>query len=174
MAKTPIFEIIQGLADAFPQKEIPDASLVRYAELLEDLPLESVAAACHRLALTADWFPTVAQIRAAVVSGPFGLDLAEAAWVEVEREARRVGYNRPRMFRNGQFSEPQQPAFSSPAIAAAALAVGWELLCTGDNSKGFIRDAFLKAFRSIQDRQAKAQQTGVMPIERAAIAEAAG
>lgn len=153
------------LFKAFRQKDATvDGTLDVYLERLSEFPAPVVIAAIDRLIDTSRFLPTIAEIKESAVLGPLGQQLADEAWVEVRREARRVGYNRPPVFSGGRFLPADVPEFSSPVIAAAAYAVGWELICTGDDSRGFIRDQFLKAFKALSERETRAKQAGVVPL----------
>lgn len=153
------------LAALHPRLDISEDTIEAYADELDDLPLLAVMTGIKTMARTSKFFPSVAEIRESAVLGPLGQDLADEAWIEVKREARRVGFNRPAIFRNGEFLPAEVPKFSSPMIAAAANAVGWELICGGDDSKGFIRSQFVKAFNALLERETKAKQGGVLPID---------
>ena len=89
----------QALLDlrlAYPQREVAVEALALYARQLDDLPEAEVVDAIYRLIRTAKFFPTVAEIREATVTGGATEGLAEAAWTEVRREVSRVGYGRGR------------------------------------------------------------------------------
>jgi len=162
---------LRELTLAFPHREIPEETILLYAHRLSTLPVDAVCAGIDRLIDTATFFPTIAEIKEAAIAGPIGPDVADEAWAEVVREARRVGYNRLPVFRDGRLLPPPTPAFSSPLIAAAVNAVGWELICNGDNSQGHIRNAFLRTFRSLQERELRAKQTGALPVTAALSSE---
>lgn len=165
-------QLVKGLlrlAALHPRIEISDETVEAYADELDDMPLVAVMTGIKTLARSSRFFPSVAEIREAAVLGPLGQDLADEAWVEVKAEARRVGFNRPPVFSGGRFLPAEAPKFSSPLIAAAANAVGWELVCNGDDSQGFIRSQFLKAFKALVERETKAKQAGVMPVDGEAI-----
>lgn len=168
-----LIECLGKLALAFPQKPIPPESLVVYAEALRALPFEAVRAACERLRDTEEWFPTIAKIKRAVVEGPGGAALADEAWAEAVREAKRVGWNRPPLFANGAFQPPAVPTFSSPLIGEAAYAIGWDVICTSDKPE-IVGAQFRKAFQALQEREAKRMQTGAVAVDGARLPELGG
>lgn len=155
---------LEELSMAFPNVKIEPATIAVYAKRLSAMPTESVCAAIDRLMDTARFFPTIGEIKEAAVAGPFGLDLADEAWAEVVREAKRVGFNRPPVFRNGRFEAPPAPEFSSPLIAQAVNAIGWESICTSDKPE-IVAAQFRKAFNALLERQTKARQTGALPLD---------
>lgn len=157
---------LRELAAAFPNREIPDATIIIYAKDLSDLDTNAVMDAIDRVRKTSKFFPSVAEILEAAVVGAYG-ELADEAWAEVQKEARRVGWNRLPTFANGRFEPAPVPTFSNETIALAANAIGWELICTGDDSKGFVRGQFIKAFHAFRERETKAKQAGVVPMDAA-------
>lgn len=88
--------------------------------------------------------------------------IPEAAWAEVMSEVRRVGYNRPPIFHNGQFLDPPLRQFSSPLIAEAVDAIGWAEICTSDRPE-IVRAQFIKALAALMERAVKRVQTGDTP-----------
>lgn len=164
-----LIQKLYELAAAFPNKEISDATIIIYAKDLSDLDANAVIDAIDRVRKTATFFPSIAEILKSAVEGPLGADLADEAWAEVLIQAQRVGWNRLPTFANGQFQPPPVPEFSNEIIAAAAYSVGWQLICTGDDSKGFIRAQFVKAFHAFRERDTKAKQSGVVPMDGTAL-----
>lgn len=156
------------LALAFPNKDIPPESLAVYAKRLALLPVDAVCAAIDRLMDTARFFPTIGEIKEAAVTGPLGADLAEEAWAEVLREVKRVGFNRPPVFRDGRFEPPLVPEFSSPLIGAAAASIGWDVICTSDKPS-IVMAQFKAAFTALRDRETAAKQTGARALDADAL-----
>jgi len=165
-----LLDKITELFKCFPQPRGFDPDTIAlYAQRLSTLPVDRVVFAIDRLIDTSRFLPTIAEIKEAAVLGPLGEGLADEAWVEVQREARRVGFNRPRLFHNGVWYDPEKPRFSSPVVEAAAKAVGWQLICEGDNSQGFVRMQFVKAFKALAERETKAKQAGIVPVDGEAL-----
>jgi hypothetical protein len=155
---------------AFPNKEIPAETIALYAQRLSMMPADAVCMAIDRLMDTARFFPTIAEIKEEAAAGPFGAPLADEAWAEVLKEARRVGYNRLPIFHAGQFHDPPKREFSNPTIEAAVQSVGWEMICTTPKDKiSYVRDAFVKAFNALQHRTQEARQTGALPLDEGRI-----
>jgi len=106
------------------------------------------------------YFPHPSELLEIVSNDELGADeTAEAAWVEVQREIRRVGFNRPPTFMGGRFLEPPQRRFSSVLIAQAVDSVGWDVLCTTDDTAQ-IRDQFLWTYKALRKRDLLSYQRG--------------
>lgn len=158
---TRILDALQGMADAFPRQDITSATIRTYLHHLSDLPEPAVIAAINQAIDTQTFFPSISELRGIIAEQANGADdLAEVAWAEVEREARRVGYNRRLWDYERGESYVEHPRFSSDRIAQAVESVGWRNICVGDNSKGEIRRDFLFAYRAIRDRDVKRIQRG--------------
>lgn len=137
-----------------------------YAEDLEDLPVDQVVQAIRECRRTGTFFPSIGEIRnrvIAIVGGAMLVD-PEAAWGEVRREARRVGFNRPPVFANGELQPAPGPQFSSPMIARAVEAIGWRDIClTDDDDVATLRAQFRDALRAIQRREVDRLVSGRQP-----------
>lgn len=149
----------QALLDlrlAYPQREVAVEALALYARQLDDLPEAEVVDAIYRLIRTAKFFPTVAEIREATVTGGATEGLAEAAWTEVRREVSRVGYGRGRELRGGAWVEPEQPRFTSPVTEAAVASMSWRLICLGEATE--VRSQFLWTWKHVATGLVKRSQ----------------
>lgn len=157
---------------AFPQREVPVETMALYARQLADIDEASVVDAVFRLIRTAKFFPTVAEIRESAVAGGPTEGLAESAWAEVQREVRRVGFNQGqhlRVFRGGEFVEPEAPRFSSPVTTAAVESMTWRLICHGE--QGEVRSQFLWTWKNLAAGMVKRGQVtdgGTMALPGAA------
>lgn len=153
---TTLRDALLELRAAFPLREVPTDTLALYARQLADLAEADAVDAICRLLRTARFFPTVAEIReAAVVGGPTE-GLAEAAWTEVQREVRRVGYGRGREMRGGVWIEPAAAVFSSPVTEAAVASMTWRLICLGEAAE--VRDQFLWTWKNLATGLVKRSQ----------------
>jgi len=141
---------------AFPQREVAVEALALYARQLGDLPEAEVVDAISRLIRTARFFPTVAEIREATVTGGGTEGLAEAAWTEVLREVSRVGWNRGPVFAGGRFHDPEQPRFTSPVTEAAVASMSWRLICHGEQAE--VRSQFLWTWKNLATGLVKRSQ----------------
>jgi len=114
--------IIKTLTRAYPDKQIPPATIEVYVRCLADLPREVVEGAVLSHISSNKWFPTIAELRTAALDFiPGGrMPTALEAWAEVMRAFSEVGYYR-------------QPTFSHPAIEQAVTAMGWRDLCMSEN-----------------------------------------
>jgi len=134
-----------------PRNAVSKDRIAVYIRQLSDLPLPAVLAALDRCGKTMDEFPAVSAIRKEIGAHAVNTaESAETAWIEVEREARRVGYNRPPEFRNGEFLPEQKSQFSSDLIARAVAATTWRLICQGDNERGQIAEQFRWNYRNLE------------------------
>lgn len=93
-----------------------------YAEMLADLEYDHALAAVRRLATTARWLPTIAEIREVATDlalGPrrHGGD----AWGDVLSAVSRHGRNR-------------YPQFEDAITAACVRALGWQEICNSENA----------------------------------------
>jgi len=134
-----------------PRNAVSKDRIGVYIRQLSDLPLPAVLAALDRCGKTCDEFPAVSAIRREIgAHATNSAESAETAWIEVEREARHVGYNRPPEFRNGEFLPEQKPKFSSDLIARAVAATTWLLICRGENERGQVAEAFKWNYRNLE------------------------
>lgn len=93
---------------------------------LADLPAQAIRDALHEPDLARrEWFPPLGLIRerallatARAAGVPLPPD-TDVAWLEVGRQIRAVGHR-------------GSPEWSHPAVAEAVAAVGWRVLCMGD------------------------------------------
>jgi hypothetical protein len=152
--------LLRILRVGWPDIQIEDDTIRFWMWAFESVSYAAAEDAAKRYIRTGKFPPKPADLLelAATAAVAPGL-IPEEAWAEVRAEARRVGFNRPPTFHNGAFTR-DEPRFSSPLIERAVAAVGWETVCTGDNSRGFVRDAFVKALAAIARHEVKAAQTG--------------
>lgn len=114
-----LMEILQELANNFPQRPISADTLMGYERMLSDLPVDAVKESCDRLTTRVEWFPTIAAIRSEVVAMIFRPPLAFEAWSIVLKEVRRIGH-------------AATPSFDLPVIEQAVRAVGWREICLSE------------------------------------------
>lgn len=155
--------ILRILRTVWPQTRIDEDTITAYTWAFEDQPYELVEDAVKRWIKTGKFFPKPAELLEIISVQTVAPDLVpEAAWGEVIREARRVGYNRLPVFQNGEFLEPEKPVFSSPLIAQAVEAIGWGELCTlDDEDKPTVRAQFTKVLTALMTREVKRTQLGI-------------
>jgi len=162
---TSLRQALLQLRLAFPQREVEVDTLGLYGRHLADLPEAEVVDAIYRLIRTAKFFPTVAEIREATVTGGATEGLAEAAWAEVLREVARVGWNRGPVFSGGRFHDPDQPRFTSPVTEAAVESLSWRLICLGEQAE--VRNQFLWTWRNLATglvKRSQAEPGGRLPL----------
>lgn len=154
-----ILDALKGMAAAYPRQNVTPETIRVYLDRLSDLPEPVVVAAIHQAIDTHTFFPTVAELRGIIAESANGADdLAESAWAEVEREARRVGYNRRRWDYERGEAYVEKPQFSSKRIAEAVESVGWRDICLGESQKA--RTDFIFAYRNIRKRDVQRVQRG--------------
>lgn len=135
------------LAASYPRQALDEATLTTYATMLADLEFDAVQEAVKRIICTSKWFPSIAEIRAEVVSADtMHLPAPELAWGEVWKAIGRYGMNR-------------KPEFSCPEIAAAVDAVSWRHICTDPNVTS-TRARFTDAYRAIRESDTSSRQLG--------------
>lgn len=165
-----VLDALKGMAAAYPRQNVTPETIRVYLDRLADLPEPVVVAAIHQAIDTHTFFPTVAELRGIIAEHANGPDdLAESAWAEVEKEARRVGYNRRRWDYERGESYVEKPEFSTTRIAEAVESVGWRNICVGDNSEGAIRRDFIFAFRNLRTRDVNRVQRGAFDALNTAI-----
>jgi hypothetical protein len=132
--------LVAKLVAAFPNREIPAATVKVYVGHLSCIPTQLLAIAVDELIQTSVFFPTIAELRKAAAQAKLGdVPSAEEAWSEVLTEMRSTG-------------RQYTPDFSHRAIDRAVRDVGgWRYLC---NSEGlsFERTYFLKTFKDLVSR----------------------
>ena len=128
------------LTAAYPSANISNETIEIYTKFLSDLSFEMGQAVALQLISSSKWFPSIAELRQAVVKMlPDEIPSAEQAWSEVEQAFHSFGsYN--------------SPVFSSPVIAQAVQAMGWRNLCLSDNPVAD-RAHFFKIYESYRVRE---------------------
>lgn len=164
MNRTETTRILTILRTVWPESAVTDDTITAWAWAFEDVPYPAVEAAAKRWIKTGTFFPRPGELLRLVGVAAVAPGLVpEAAWEEVLRETKRVGFNRPPVFHDGRFEPPAVPEFSSPLIAAAANAVGWEAICTSDKPE-VVRAQFVKALTALLGRAVERVQTGEAPV----------
>lgn len=139
MTKAEAAELVALVVAQWPQTAVTDKTSMVYEAALLDLDFAVAQVAVSRLAKTARWLPTVAEIRevaADLVHGP--KRLGTEAWGDVGDEVRRVGaYGLPR--------------FTDPIVAEAVRVIGWRTICLGDNDVSD-RARFIDVYEGLQQR----------------------
>jgi hypothetical protein len=154
--------ILRILRTVWPEAPVNQDTVTAWAWAFEDIPYELVEDAAKRWIRTGKFFPKPGELLRTIGIQAVAPDLVpEAAWTEVKSEARRVGYHRlPPLFAGGRFVERERPVFSHPLIAEAVASVGWDVICTGDDSRGFVREQFIRTMERLIEREVQRFQTG--------------
>jgi hypothetical protein len=152
--------MLRVLRSVWPNTEINADTVKAYEWALEDISAADGERAVRTWMRTGKFFPKPAELRELVSRAVLGPDeLAEAAWVEVQREIRRVGFNRLPVYRGGRMLERPARRFSSPLIAQAVDSVGWDVLCMSEQPAE-VRKQFIFTFRALHQRDISALQRG--------------
>ena len=132
--------LVAKLVAAFPNREIPAATVKIYVNHLSSVPAHLLATAVDELIQASVFFPTIAELRKAAAQAKLGnVPSAEEAWSEVLAEMRSAGLQ-------------CKPEFSHRAIKRAVQDVGgWRYLCSS-GSLNFERTYFLKTFEDLVRR----------------------
>lgn len=160
MTRDDVTQLLGILRMVWSEAVVTEDTVTAWSWAFDDIPRPMAEAAAKRWIKTGKFFPRPAEllelIGVAVVAP--GL-LPEAAWAEVLREVSRVGFNRPPLFQFGRFQPAPVLEFSSPLIAEAVDAVGWETICTSDKPE-VVRAQFVKTLDAIARRSIREVQTG--------------
>ncbi len=126
----------------------PTAAL--WAKMLADVPYSVGEQALMYVLTTARFFPTVAEIREAVVkvTTPCALSPAEA-WGEVELAIRC----------HGSYGEADAMRVMPPGVAVVARQMGWRDICVSENID-VVRGQFLRMYEIQQRRE---QERAMLP-----------
>lgn len=154
-----ILAALNELAAAFPRQAVTPQTIKVYYKHLGDMPEPVVLGAINHAIQTSTFFPSVGELRGAIAEHANGADdLAETAWIEVQREVRRVGYQRGQIFQGGKWHDPPKPQFSNDRIAEAVESIGWKQICLGDVED--TRRDFIFAYRNLRKRDVSKIQRG--------------
>lgn len=158
-----IIKLLTPYLMAYPQSKMNEGGLIVYAKALRALPLEQIEAAMNKSLRTMRFFPSVAEIFAEAESVTRYINGTEdkspdEAWSEVVRQMQEVFIYK-------------KPAFSTPEIEKAALAMGWDALCQvpveGVNTA---RAQFLRLYEGVLKRKREAKTNAdvvaMMPAEK--------
>lgn len=140
MDKKTIIKIMSPLLCGYPTFKMDESMVQVYTVALSDLTEDQLSAAVMRCLRTCKFFPAIAEIREAAESltdhvNGTGAKSPDEAWREVQQQMHDAFVYKP-------------PVFSTPEIEQAALAMGWEALCTTDNPEAS-RAHFLKMYASV-------------------------
>lgn len=80
-------KLVAGLAAAFPARTFGADNLRMYVRALGDIPDDELARAVSAFIADGQWFPTVRELRRAVVETRLGLPSAEEAWERAQHLA---------------------------------------------------------------------------------------
>ncbi|AYO30828.1 hypothetical protein D2962_09570 [Biomaibacter acetigenes] len=114
-------------------------------EMLKDVPYKVAEKALFKILATAKYFPTVAEMREAImeITTP-QTETAAEAWGEVERAIRLYGYYR----------QAEALASMSPRTAKVVKYMGWQEICLSEEP-GVVRGQFLKMYEQVAEREQK-------------------
>lgn len=147
-----LLDALEDLAAAWPRVEVSPRTIRVYARTLADFPDEITLAAINIAIRTCTFFPSIDELLGIIGRATdAGRIPPEDAWLEVQAEARRIGYNRLPEWRDGELQPRPLPHFSHPLIGQAVDVVGWRRICLADH-KDNVGDAFMRAYKALQDR----------------------
>lgn len=139
MTKAEAAKIVVHLVSLWTQTPVSEVMQRLYAQHLADLDFEATVLAIDRLAKTAKWLPTVAEIREtvlAVTQGP--KRIGSEAYSDVLNAIRFVG-------------SYGVPTFEDPCVGECVRLMGWRNLCRGENEAAD-RARFIELYDGLQDR----------------------
>lgn len=152
--------LLRVLRSVWPNTEINADTVKAYEWALEDISVSDGERSVREWMRTGKFFPKPSELREIVSRAALGVDeLAETAWVEVQREIKRVGFNRLPIYSGGKVLERPSRRFSTPLIAQAVESVGWGVLCTSEHPAD-VRKQFIYTFRALHQRDVSVLQRG--------------
>lgn len=149
-------KIMTTLSAAYPRQPITPATMQVYSQMLSDLDYKQVQAAVIKHIATNSFFPSIAEIRQAVLDvGVDRLPSPSEAWLEVQKQIRDVGSYRT-------------PNFSNSLIEKTVSAMGgWVDLCRSEEPVGVERAHFLRIYEALMNREIEQLKSGSL-IEKIA------
>lgn len=139
--------LVGMLFAAYPKFEVPKETIQLYQQFMLDLDADLAKAAVVRHIATSKYFPTIAELRDAVMSFD-NIPNASDAWAEVLQQLRAVGsYGRPK--------------FSHPVVKKAVDAIGWTSLCWSEQI-GVERAHFIKIYETYRGREV--ENAKIIPV----------
>jgi len=154
--------LLRILRAVWPNTEIGADTVIAYEWALEDLTYAEGERAAKTWMRTGKFFPKPSELREIIGNETAGMDeIAESAWSEVQREVRRVGFNRPSVFSGGKFQESPTVTFSSDLIRQTVDSLTWRLICTTDEPEK-LRDQFLWTYKALRKRDVSRIQRGTI------------
>lgn len=169
MTRQETAKLLLILRTIWPELSASDDTVTAWSWTLDGFPYATVEEAAKRYLRVGKFAPRPSDLLELIATDTVAPDLVvEAAWAEVMAEVKRCGYNRPRLFHNGQWWDPPTPQWSSPLIAGAVAAIGWAELCTSEKPE-IVRAQFIKALTALRDRAVKQVQAGDAPALPAGI-----
>ncbi len=150
MTRAETLKLMAVLTAAYPNRELPQETVELYCQFLADLPYPETEAAVKRHIMTNQWFPTIAEIRKAVVELTCDAPSAGEAWQEVWQALSRYG-------QAGYFG------WSHPLVRAAVQALGYENLYFSENPAAD-RARFMEIYEDLRNRYVARMQMGELPF----------
>lgn len=136
--------IVARLVASFPNANVRAETIAIYADMIRDLEATETSAAVAQILGTAKYFPSIAEIRTAVIERRCGFPSVESALVELRKNLDRAG---PYI---------GQTQWSHPLLRDAAEAVGWHRLSNGDNPSADFAQ-FAKTYAEMRTQVVRAQ-----------------
>lgn len=147
--KQEVFEILVLLAAAYPRFQLVPETIETYAVLLQDLDQEELKAAAMDVATRKDFFPSVHEIRQAVVNirkQANQVPSAYQAWSEVLAAGTGVKKSVIEVGPDKWAIEEEKFVFSHYLVEHVARALGWPSSFPGGDTEMADRAHFLKAY----------------------------
>lgn len=144
MDKQEVTRLLMLAASNFPSLQEKDLrpTAVLWEKMLSDLPYQQAEMALIRVLSSAKFFPTVADIREAVVSNNNAGQLNHVeAWEEAQRAVRNYG----------TYREAEALASLSPETRKVIKGIGWKSFCGSEDAE-ILRGQFRMMFETMQSR----------------------
>lgn len=144
MTQAEVAKCLTIITAAYPNLTLTEATIVIWADLLDDIPFDLGRKAIKRVLQrqTGTWWPAVGTVRQEALSlvRP-GMPGVDEAWRQVTHAIRRYGYMQPEEARNACDS----------AVSRMIDVIGWQSLCEGDPD--VTRGQFIRLYQAAQSRE---------------------
>lgn len=151
MTRQEVAQILMVINAEWPDTTISEDRLTIWMWALEDFHVDDVRSAIKKYLRGGKPFaPHPSDLVSLIVDEAVNDDAAELAWIEVQKEVRRIGYNNRGYFANGKHHDPPKPEFSNDLIAKCVESLSWKNVCLGEASE--VRKEFIFTYNNLRKR----------------------
>ncbi len=138
------------LKAAYPNSTVRPETVAVYEQALADLDVKDVGRAVADLVKTSTWFPTISEIRGAIVESKMKAPLPGEAWEEASGRA----YNRWAKEGNSY----------NPYVTKALKQIGGASTISYSDNQSVTRAQFIRAYEDVVKQAKEDYQTGRVPL----------